>query len=908
MFEKSMKNTIIKLLIKVFMFFLLVLNIFLIILFNFNNKIKKSKVFSNKQINKAANLNQNNINLSPKEQKLFFIDNNIASSDEIIVILKERIVNQFLKRNKIAKALELANKDLDINFAISNNHLPIKDEEKFIRELIKIDPRITLKDDIIEELKSILLREYRIKKQLFEKYEFFINYKLIHNKMRNSNIYQINELYKNPQIQNIKYPFYAIVLKFILEDKEKEIFKLKEQLKKLQADFNYYNIIENRVKNEKVFENHLIAIDSTLTYQQNLLILKEKIKNQFKEKNQLAKLYDQIRTEIELSIFKPEEQLYIENEEDYINNFLFTSVNMPTSEEKILEHFQKILLLEYQNKKTILNLYSSYLKYIIDIMLNTKSNNFITWSSTKMGMINKIINNPLFTSFLRLQIEDAQNEIINLKEQIKDIPATIKNLEDKKKELQNDFQNQLKNYFITYDKKINDLKAKIEELTKNDEKHDKNDQKHDKDIMTFAPKLQTLTTITERHDESILDFDKKFITLTDNDERHDKNDQRHDENDEKHDKNDQRHDENDRIHDENDRIHKKNDERQDENDEKQKETDIKHDADILDLIPILKTLTSTTEKHDKSILNFDKRFTKLIDNDKRHDENDERHDKNDQKHDKDIMTFAPKLQTLTTITERHDESILDFDKKFITLTDNDERHDKNDQRHDENDEKHDKNDQRHDENDRIHDENYLRNDETNQRQDESIIDFDQRLKTLTEINRRQDESIIDFDQKLKTLTKIDQRQDESINKIQEKITIFNPVHTLFNEEKYKIQEKSKQNAINLNPQNQLLIKEKNKNNYIFQKNNFLSETINNKKTIEFLPYQQKNKIINKQQQLSLSQKLIKLAHKYLTKIYSINVQKWIFLFKKYSQIYLVIIPCMIINILFYLLLSNKFQS
>lgn len=52
-------------------------------------------------------------------------------------------------------------------------------------------------------------------------------------------------------------------------------------------------------------------------------------------------------------------------------------------------------------------------------MLDKISNNFITWSPTKIGIINKIINNPLFTSFLRLEIEDAQNEIINLKNKLK---------------------------------------------------------------------------------------------------------------------------------------------------------------------------------------------------------------------------------------------------------------------------------------------------------------------------------------------------------------------------------------------------------------------------------------------------------------------------------------------------------
>ncbi|MDV3144255.1 hypothetical protein OC703_02120 [Sweet potato little leaf phytoplasma] len=799
MFEKSMQHKIIKLLITVFMFFLL-LNIFLIILFKLNNESKKSKLFLNTQINKVAKLKTN----TPEEQKLIFIDNNIIDPDEVIVILKERIVNQFLKRNKIAKAFELANKDLDIKFTISNRNQPIKDEKKFIKELIKIDPQITLKDDVIEELKYILLKEYREKKQLFHSYDFFVNYKLIHNKIRNSHIYKIHELYKNSQIQNIKYPFYTIVLKFILEDKENEIIKSKEHLKQLQANFNYYNVIENRIKNEKEFENNLIAIDSTLTYQQNLLILKEKIKNQFKEKNQLAKLYDQMRTEIELSSFETKEQYYIQNEEDYIKNFLFTSVNMPTSEEKILEHFQRILLLEYKNKKNILNLYSSYLKKIIDIMLDKISNNFITWSPTKIGIINKIINNPLFTSFLRLEIEDAQNEIINLKEQIKNTPATLKNLEDTKNELQNNFQNKLKNYFIAYDQKINDLKNQIEQLTKNDQKHDETDQRHDKNIIDFNKRLQTLTETDEIHDET--------------DRRHDETDQRHDKNDQKHDETDQRHDEIDKIHNENDRRHD--------------ETDQRHDKNIIDFNKRLKTLTETDEIHDET--------------DRRHDETDRRHDKNDQKHDE--------------TDKRHDEI--------------DKIHNENDRRHDETDRRHDKNDQKHDETDQRHYENY-------QRHDKNTIDFDKRLKTLTEIDRRQDESIIEFNQRFKTLTKNDQRknendrkQDESINKVTEKVTSFDTIHKTLTEDKYEVEKTFTQNIIDLKYKNKL-IKEQNQNHQILKKNNT---------------------------------KFIKLAHKYLTNIYSIDTQKWIFSFKKYSKIYLVIITCMI-NILFYLLLlSNKFKS
>ncbi|MDV3146659.1 MAG: hypothetical protein Q8820_02050 [Sweet potato little leaf phytoplasma] len=862
MFEKSMQHKIIKLLITVFMFFLL-LNIFLIILFKLNNESKKSKLFLNTQINKVAKLKTN----TPEEQKLIFIDNNIIDPDEVIVILKERIVNQFLKRNKIAKAFELANKDLDIKFTISNRNQPIKDEKKFIKELIKIDPQITLKDDVIEELKYILLKEYREKKQLFHSYDFFVNYKLIHNKIRNSHIYKIHELYKNSQIQNIKYPFYTIVLKFILEDKENEIIKSKEHLKQLQANFNYYNVIENRIKNEKEFENNLIAIDSTLTYQQNLLILKEKIKNQFKEKNQLAKLYDQMRTEIELSSFETKEQYYIQNEEDYIKNFLFTSVNMPTSEEKILEHFQRILLLEYKNKKNILNLYSSYLKKIIDIMLDKISNNFITWSPTKIGIINKIINNPLFTSFLRLEIEDAQNEIINLKEQIKNTPATLKNLEDTKNELQNNFQNKLKNYFIAYDQKINDLKNQIEQLTKNDQKHDETDQRHDKNIIDFNKRLQTLTETDEIHDET--------------DRRHDETDRRHDKNDQKHDETDQRHDEIDKIHNENDRRHD--------------ETDQRHDKNIIDFNKRLQTLTETDEIHDET----DRRHDET---DRRHDKNDQKHDETDQRHDEIDKIHNENDRRHDETDQRHDKNIIDFNKRLKTLTETDEIHDETDRRHDETDRRHDKNDQKHDEIDKIHNENDRRHDETDrrhdkndqkhdetdqrhyenyQRHDKNTIDFDKRLKTLTEIDRRQDESIIEFNQRFKTLTKNDQRknendrkQDESINKVTEKVTSFDTIHKTLTEDKYEVEKTFTQNIIDLKYKNKL-IKEQNQNHQILKKNNT---------------------------------KFIKLAHKYLTNIYSIDTQKWIFSFKKYSKIYLVIITCMI-NILFYLLLlSNKFKS
>ncbi|MDV3141894.1 MAG: hypothetical protein Q8731_02525 [Candidatus Phytoplasma australasiaticum] len=67
------------------------------------------------------------------------------------------------------------------------------------------------------------------------------------------------------------------------------------------------------------------------------------------------------------------------------------------------------------------------------------------------------------------------------------------------------------------------------------------------------------------------------------------------------------------------------------------------------------------------------------------------------------------------------------------------------------------------------------------------------------------------------------------------------------EDKYEVEKTFTQNIIDLKYKNKL-IKEQNQNNQIFKKNNT---------------------------------KFIELAHKYLTNIYSIDTQKWIFLFKKY---------------------------
>ncbi|MDV3148647.1 MAG: hypothetical protein Q8733_00305 [Pigeon pea little leaf phytoplasma] len=73
MFENYLKNKIIKLLIAVFILFLS-LNLFLIIFFQFNNNIKKTRLFSsNKNINNSEKLKMSKCHHNVEKATMAFL-------------------------------------------------------------------------------------------------------------------------------------------------------------------------------------------------------------------------------------------------------------------------------------------------------------------------------------------------------------------------------------------------------------------------------------------------------------------------------------------------------------------------------------------------------------------------------------------------------------------------------------------------------------------------------------------------------------------------------------------------------------------------------------------------------------------------------------------------------------------
>ncbi|MFW8664287.1 hypothetical protein ACOES3_00190, partial [Candidatus Phytoplasma citri] len=326
MLAKYLKNKIIKLLIVVFILFLS-LNLFLIIFFKLDNNFKKFKLFSsNKSINNSEKLKINimdvisssiNINkLSDDEKKLLSIDSNL-SSQEIILILKERLLNQFQVNNQIHKAYVLAQEDAHIKIDKNLHYYVLPQDEIIImKNLIYTNPTFSEKETIII-LSDRLLTKYRINQKRLEKYGLFLKKQL--NPIRISdNSLNIKITLKNKQIPNIL--FYIMIIKTVLAETQYRTTILNEQLK----DDQKLQILENDFMNNRDWiqseNNKLLFINPNLSPKEKILILKEKIKNQFQQRNKLAKYYELIYHKGLPTFPKPKSPRYIPDEDSFLQN------------------------------------------------------------------------------------------------------------------------------------------------------------------------------------------------------------------------------------------------------------------------------------------------------------------------------------------------------------------------------------------------------------------------------------------------------------------------------------------------------------------------------------------------------------------------------------------------------------
>ncbi|OOP58564.1 hypothetical protein B2G44_01745, partial [Candidatus Phytoplasma citri] len=459
MLAKYLKNKIIKLLIVVFILFLS-LNLFLIIFFKLDNNFKKFKLFSsNKSINNSEKLKINimdvisssiNINkLSDDEKKLLSIDSNL-SSQEIILILKERLLNQFQVNNQIHKAYVLAQEDAHIKIDKNLHYYVLPQDEIIImKNLIYTNPTFSEKETIII-LSDRLLTKYRINQKRLEKYGLFLKKQL--NPIRISdNSLNIKITLKNKQIPNIL--FYIMIIKTVLAETQYRTTILNEQLK----DDQKLQILENDFMNNRDWiqseNNKLLFINPNLSPKEKILILKEKIKNQFQQRNKLAKYYELIYHKGLPTFPKPKSPRYIPDEDSFLQNIF--DQHLHKTESKIIEDLQISLLKEYEQKKLLLNLCNSVLdnKIFPEIYYTGTSN----ISEKDINEMTEILSDPWYISFIRIQLDDAINKSMTLQQHIKKLKDDIfKDLDKTQRELETTKQE--------HDKIQNKLNQKKQEL------------------------------------------------------------------------------------------------------------------------------------------------------------------------------------------------------------------------------------------------------------------------------------------------------------------------------------------------------------------------------------------------------------------------------------------------------------
>ncbi|MDV3172953.1 MAG: hypothetical protein Q8778_02075, partial [Sweet potato little leaf phytoplasma] len=474
MFEKYLKNKIIKLLIAVFILFLS-LNLFLIIFFQFNNNIKKTRLFSsNKNINNSEKLKINifdiihpriNINVLPDEKKkIFSMDPNL-SSKEIILLLKEKILNQFQEFNQIAKSYVLSQEDanIKINKNLYYYDLP-EDENRYLQKHLHTDPKLS-DEETIHILASKLLSEISVKERRFQEYVLFLQQKLNH-KMISVDDLNIKIILKNKKMPDIL--FYIMMVNTVLEETQYRITILNEQLKddqKLQLLEHDFMNTRDWMNNE---EKKILLIKPQISSQEMILILKEKIANQFRQRNQLAKYYDAIQQKA-LPIL-PQTKRYISDEDVYLQNIF--NKHSHKKEDEIIEHLQQSLYQEYENKKSLLKLCDIVLNRQIFPQIYYINSNAMTFEN-HINEMDQLLNDPVYVSFIRIQLDDAIKKLMQLQQHIKQIQdQALIDLDQTQRELKNtrDARDKIKEKLNQKKKELKDAQNKATEDLSNIQK------------------------------------------------------------------------------------------------------------------------------------------------------------------------------------------------------------------------------------------------------------------------------------------------------------------------------------------------------------------------------------------------------------------------------------------------------
>ncbi|WP_304514907.1 hypothetical protein, partial [Candidatus Phytoplasma crotalariae] len=321
-------------------------------------------------------------------------------------------MNQFQVNNQIHKAYVLAQEDAHIKFNKNLYYYTLPQDEKiFMQNLIYTNPTFSEKETI-KILSDRLLAKYRINQKRLKKYVVFLKNQL-NPKMISDNSLNIKITLNNKQMPDIL--FYIMIIKTVLAETQYRTTILNEQLKddqKLQLLENDFMNIRDWIQSEN---NKLLFINPNLSPKEKILILKEKIKNQFQQRNQLTRYYELIYQKAFPTLPEPKSLRYIPDEDAFLESIF--NQHLHKTESKIIEDLQTSLLREYEQKKLLLNLCNSILdKKIFPQIYYTMT---LSTSEVDINEMTEILSDPWYISFIRVQLNDAINKLMTLQQHIK---------------------------------------------------------------------------------------------------------------------------------------------------------------------------------------------------------------------------------------------------------------------------------------------------------------------------------------------------------------------------------------------------------------------------------------------------------------------------------------------------------
>ncbi|XVJ44903.1 hypothetical protein ACGRWE_01550 [Candidatus Phytoplasma australasiaticum] len=200
----------------------------------------------------------------------------------------------------------------------------------------------------------------------------------------------------------------------------------------------------------------------------------------------------------------PQTKRYISDEDVYLQNIF--NKNSHKKEDEIIEHLQQSLYQEYENKKSLLKLCDIVLNRQIFPQIYYINSNAMTFEN-HINEMDQLLNDPVYVSFIRIQLDDAIKKLMQLQQHIKQIQDQVLiDLDQTQRELKNtrDARDKIKEKLNQKKKELKDAQNKATKDLSNIQK------KAEKDL---ADKNQVITEQEQTIEDRDLTIEAREQTI-----------------------------------------------------------------------------------------------------------------------------------------------------------------------------------------------------------------------------------------------------------------------------------------------------------------------------------------------------------------------------------------------------------